>query len=141
MLANRKWVITSFIEIKAKLKGNRGNKRQTTYAATCFPHMQYLRGWCNWQVVKYLAVTLHISSPESVRGWCVCVWGGGAGRGLDKRHHRRLYAPTHNHSIETVQQEQIFANDCKSSKLHSRQRQEKKRIHECLIFKNRASYI
>jgi len=29
MLANRKWVVTSFIEIKAKVKGNRGNNTYT----------------------------------------------------------------------------------------------------------------
>ena len=41
MLAYRKWVATSFIKIKAKLKGNPGNKRQTTYVETCDPHTQY----------------------------------------------------------------------------------------------------
>jgi len=38
MLANRKWAVTSFIKIKDKLKGNLGNKRQTTCVTTCDPH-------------------------------------------------------------------------------------------------------
>jgi hypothetical protein len=45
MLANRKWVITSFIEIKAKLRDNPGNKRQTTYVATCDPQNAVLTGY------------------------------------------------------------------------------------------------
>jgi hypothetical protein len=61
---------------------------------------------------SYLAVPLHISSPESVFGWwCVCVWGGG--RGLEKRHHRWLYAPTQTYSIETVQQNKYLQTTVK----------------------------
>ena len=47
---------------------------------------------------------------------CVCMAGdGGGGRweGLKKRHHRRLYAPTQNYSIEAVQQNKYLQTTVK----------------------------
>jgi len=81
MLANRKWVVTSFIEIKAKVKGNRGKKRQTTYVAICVPHTQYLRGRRNWEGISGCSST-YFNPRISARVVCVCVcvcvcvWGG-----------------------------------------------------------------
>jgi hypothetical protein len=111
MPANRKWVVTSFIKTQAKLKDNLGNKIQTTYVTTCDPHTQYLRGRRNWEVISGSSST-HFIPRISVRVVCVCV-GGGGGRGLEKRHHRRLYAPTQTYSIETVKQNKYLQTTVK----------------------------
>lgn len=105
-LANRKWVVTAFIKIKAKLKDNPWNKRQTTYVTTRDLHTQHLRGRRYWEAISGCSSTYFIPRI-SARVVCVCVCEGegrGSGRGLEKRHHLRLYAPAQNYSIETVQQ-------------------------------------
>jgi hypothetical protein len=133
-LANRKWVVTAFIKIKAKLKDNPWNKRQTTYVTTRDLHTQHLRGRRYWEAISGCSSTYFIPRI-SARVVCVCVWGGGAGewegvREASSSSAIRACPELFNRNCAT---KQIFAKDRKSSKLHSRRRQEKNRIYQCLI--------